>query len=393
MVSFKLMLLVLTGQLVYGSSKNQVDHYKALSIAATRFSQKLYQHVALNTPNIVYSPISIHAILTMTSLGAKGKTKHEILRTLGIKSSENVSSLYSEFYEGIKSLRSADIILANAMFSKPVGKIKSSFSEEVKTKFCAITESFDVLASEGPEEEINNYIAEAKKNKIEDASPQAGTSLDLVNIIIFRGTWAHQFGKAKKRPFFKQGNNKSKKPFKTEMLSGKMRILYESDEPNQFDVAQLAYKGGRFGLYIALPQKVDGIASLEKHLSDPHNINRLFANLTAIDAEVKIPKFKTETTLDLIKPLKELGIVKAFGPGAEFPRITSDKAHISRVKHQVRFDVSETGTIAEVDLESIKEPKKDSTKPKVRFVADHPFLYFLRDKETGLILLQGTFSG
>ncbi|XP_059168246.1 serpin I2-like [Physella acuta] len=179
------------------------------------------------------------------------------------------------------------------------------------------------------------------------------------------------------------------------MISGNMFINYKKDEPNQFEVGEIPYAGGRFSMYIALPLTDDGIASLEKYLSDPHNVNCLFMDLKIYYAEVKIPKFTTETTLDLMKPLKELGIAKAFGPGAEFPRITSGTTHISQVIHKVRFDVTQTGTTAaaETTEETNKGPALTTTEADIQFVADHPFLYFLRDRETGLILFQGKFSG
>lgn len=68
------------------------------------------------------------------------------------------------------------------------------------------------------------------------------------------------------------------------MMNDERTIKIKRDNANGVDVAELPFKGGRFSLYIALPQKVDGITDLGKlrrlkgggglmcTLSQPHDI-------------------------------------------------------------------------------------------------------------------------
>ena len=52
------------------------------------------------------------------------------------------------------------------------------------------------------------------------------------------------------------------------------------------------------------------------------------------------------------------------------------------------IEVEEEGTTAAAGSAVIKSRK--SRRPRVtQFIADHPFLFFLRDLETGMLLFQG----
>ncbi|XP_059168245.1 serpin B4-like [Physella acuta] len=389
MVGFVLIILALAGKLVNGNENQQQNDLSALT---SEFFQRLYQKVSLNTSNIVYSPFSIHSVLTLASLGAKGKTNKEISKTLGIKS--KVYTLYKSLFNEYKSIEQAILNTFNAIFVKPEIKIIPKFTKKAETNFCALIKNLDLSAPEGPEKAINDYIAEATKNTIESPLPQGtispDTSMLLVNTIFFNGTWENKIREAKNRKFLEHGKTAKMIP----MMVETMDIQYKFDKTNEVDVAELPFEGKRFALYIALPRKVDGIASLEQSLSVPNQTDQLFTGLSEETVFVKIPKFTTETTLDLKQPLIELGMVEAFGPGADFSSLTSGgNIFISEVIHKARIEICETGvtaagaTVLKIDFRSKRIPAD------VKFEADHPFLYFLKDKQSGIILFQGKFSG
>ena len=52
------------------------------------------------------------------------------------------------------------------------------------------------------------------------------------------------------------------------------------------------------------------------------------------------------------------------------------------------IEVDEEGTVAAAATAIIVETESFSP-PRVKFIADHPFLFFLRDLQTGLLLFQG----
>ncbi|XP_059149623.1 intracellular coagulation inhibitor 2-like, partial [Physella acuta] len=80
MKSLTVLIIAIAGQLVSG------DQLKTLAAATSDFSQRLYQKVALDTPNVVYSPYSIHSAMSMALLGAREETAKEMETTLGVTS-------------------------------------------------------------------------------------------------------------------------------------------------------------------------------------------------------------------------------------------------------------------------------------------------------------------
>ncbi|XP_055863186.1 leukocyte elastase inhibitor-like [Biomphalaria glabrata] len=386
-------IVALIGQLVSADQQQQL----ALSSASSDFSQRLYQNVALNEHSIVYSPYSIHSALTMTSLGARGDTETEMKNTLGITSLGNsVHTIYKELIEQINSVTDVELNTANAIFVKPNFQIVPKFTQDTTDYYSAQTANIDLSANGGPEKPINDYIANKTENIIQNVL-QPGTIDDdtvmlLINTIFFNGTWEATFDKHQTR-----NQDFNQLPYvvkQVEMMTDDRNVNIKRDDVNKVDIAELPFKGGRFSFYIALPQAIDGITDLEQLLARPERVKQLFTGLSSVRVQLSIPKFKTETTLSLNTPLKDMGIRKAFiSKVADFSGITSAKIFISQVLHKAVIEVMETGTVAAAATVVVLVTESAQLPPTESFIADHPFVYFLRDNQTGQILFQGKFSG
>uniref|UniRef100_A0A2C9L6N4 Serpin domain-containing protein n=1 Tax=Biomphalaria glabrata TaxID=6526 RepID=A0A2C9L6N4_BIOGL len=316
-------IVAVIGHLVSADQQQQL----ALSSASSDFSQRLYQKVALDKPSIVYSPYSIHSALTMTSLGARGDTETEMKNTLGITSLGNsVHTIYKELIEQINSVTDVELNTANAIFVKPNLQIVPKFTQDTTDYYSAQTANIDLSANGGPEKPINDYIANKTENIIQNVL-QPGTIDDdtvmlLINTIFFNGTWEAAFDEHQTR-------NQDFNPLpyavkQVEMMTDDRNVNIKRDDVNKVDIAELPFKGGRFSFYIALPQAIDGITDLEQLLARPEKVKQLFTGLSSVRVQLSIPKFKTETTLSLNTPLKDMGIRKAFiSKVADFSGITS----------------------------------------------------------------------
>ena len=106
--------------------------------------------------------------------------------------------------------------------------------------------------------------------------------------------------------------------------------------------------------------------------------------------DLMLPKLELRTSYELGPPLQRLGMGIAFGNGADFSNITTaERLAIDSVVHKTFLRVDEKGTEAAaataVEIVAVSAPPP----PRVRFHADHPFLFMLRDRETGAILFFG----
>ncbi|XP_055861299.1 leukocyte elastase inhibitor-like [Biomphalaria glabrata] len=359
---FLLMTLVVLGQLVSADQKQQL----ALSSALSNFSQRLYQKVSVDMPNVVYSPYSIHSALNMVSLGARGDTATEIKNTLGIASLGNsVHETYKELIKQMNSVTDVEMTTTNALFLKPYIQHGPDFIPDSMGYYSAHIASIQFPHLAGPEKLINGYIAARTKNKINNLL-RPGTQ----ELLSFSTD-------------------------SVEMMTDDRNVNIKRDDVSKVDVAELPFKGGRFSLYIALPRAVNGITDLEQLLVQPDQADQLFTGLTSVGARLVIPKFKTETMLNLNTPLKEMGITQAFNPSsANFSGITPARIFISEVLQKVLIEVEEIGAV--VSAAAAMKVMRLSSGPlhlKENFIADHSFVYFLRDNQTGQILLQGKFTG
>jgi serpin B len=114
------------------------------------------------------------------------------------------------------------------------------------------------------------------------------------------------------------------------------------------------------------------------------------------DLHLFMPRFSIETRADLIPALKALGMTDAFDvasadfAGIHVPETDADLLYVAKVIHQANIAVDENGTVAAaatmvgIDVGGGPGPVKTIT-----LRLDRPFLFFLRDLDTGAVLFMG----
>uniref|UniRef100_A0A3P9NU78 Serpin B6 n=1 Tax=Poecilia reticulata TaxID=8081 RepID=A0A3P9NU78_POERE len=102
---------------------------------------------------------------------------------------------------------------------------------------------------------------------------------------------------------------------------------------------------------------------------------------------VKLPRFKLEEKYDLNKVLSSMGMVDAFDETkCDFSGMSSNKGlFLSQVSHKAFVEVNEEGTEAAAATGNLVADSVSF------FTADHPFLFFIRNRITKTILFAGRF--
>ena len=95
---------------------------------------------------------------------------------------------------------------------------------------------------------------------------------------------------------------------------------------------------------------------------------------------------------DLQPPLTALGMVDAFDPAKADLTGLSDSAtardlHVTAAVHKAFVEVNEEGTEAAAAT-GVAVGAASFTTPR-KFRADHPFIFLIRDQETGAVLFLG----
>ena len=163
-------------------------------------------------------------------------------------------------------------------------------------------------------------------------------------------------------------------------------LPYYKDEDVQ--AIMLPYKEGRLSMMIILPAAVEGWELISPVL-DYERLKRMESHFETKEVHISLPKFSTELKTNLSKELTSMGMDKAFGMGADFSGMNGKKdLFIDEVIHKAFIEVSENGTEAAAATAAVISLKSALREPEI-FKADHPFLYLIRDQQTGSIIFMG----
>jgi len=218
------------------------------------------------------------------------------------------------------------------------------------------------------------------------------TRLVLVNAIYLKATWLHQFPEANTRK--ESFHPESSGPVPVSMMHMTERLAYHRG--SEFQAVLLPYKGGPLAMAIVLP---DGPLS-QFPVADLGGVAGLLRDLLAerpdCQVDLRMPKFRAESSFRLDDTLRSLGVERAFDAGlADFSGITEDQdLYVSAVVHKAFIDVDEFGTEAAAATAviirtraAIRPPAKQAV-----FTADRPFLFAIVDTASGDPLFLGHFA-
>jgi len=376
------------------TGKEMKEELKMESVAISNngFAIDLYKH--LGDGNIFFSPYSISSALAMTYAGAKGNTAAQMSQALHFKSiGEGLHRGYSEITRILNQKGEKgdfELSVANALWAQKDYKFLDSFLKITRESYGAEVNRVDfVTQTEEARKTINDWVSRKTKEKIKDLIASgmltSQTRLVLVNAIYFLGNWQSQFDeKATEEGEFHIDKGKT---VSVPMMHKDSRFKYGENDKAQ--MLELPYKGGEISLVVILPKRIDGLNDLEKDLS-VESLNAWFSTMVDEQVSVALPKFKLTSQFRLDSALKRLGMVDAFEPeAADFSGMTGKRdLFISAVIHKAFVDVNERGTEAAAATAVTMMLTAMPEHPR-RFVADHPFIFLIKENATGCILFMG----
>ena len=152
---------------------------------------------------------------------------------------------------------------------------------------------------------------------------------------------------------------------------------------------ELPYRGDALSMLVLLPDAQDGLGSLEGQLTAEH-LDQWLGAATRRDVLVSLPRFTVDSRFGLAETLAAMGMPLAFEENrADFSGMNG--AHdlsISAVVHAARVEVDERGTEAAAATGVMARTLSVIFEPAT-FRADHPFLFAIRDRRSGVILFLG----
>jgi serpin B len=416
---------------------------KALTEAYNASGQQLFKKFADSRGNIVFSPYSIGTAMAMALSGARGETATEMTKVLkhrlqgaeidaanaGViailngydRSSEQPSCPDTMRWSGqqcesspaadgrcpfmarragercvadpINRAPSAQLRVANALIQgKQRDLVAKDYVALLADKYAA-----EVLQGVGVNE-VNDWVKRKTEGKIDKIIDQLPDVI-LLNAIYFKARWESTFSKelTQDKPFSLSRSRKVSAPMmaKTGHFSVVSRQSYRA--------IRLPYDVNELGMVIVLPNEVDGVARIGDRI-DAQELSNLLAVLRATPTKLvalELPRFKAAFEIDNLAALfRQAGMTRAFDrQKADFSGITGQPAlnvpfWIDQIRHRAFIEVMEDGTeAAAVTAIAMKASSIPQRLPEPEpFHVDHPFLFYIVDNATGVVLFQGRIT-
>ncbi|XP_054841818.1 glutamic acid-rich protein-like [Eublepharis macularius] len=312
---------------------------------------------------------------------------------------ENPEGVHTAFSKILKRLNrpSTNYVLSTA--NKLYGDYAVAFIQ--KFLYCALklylteVEGVDFhCASEEVRRLLNLWVEIQSHGKIKDLLPKDSldclTELLLVNTLYFKGLWEVEFKKelTEEAPFFVDS-----KAFHTVQLMHTRgtfntgTVLLNNVE---VQVLEIPYKNHESSLFILLPTDESSQTLLQLEDALTHEDLLDWSNDLKLEVvEVAIPKFSMEKTIEADKYLN-LSNLNDAGKADFSGATTTHGVALSQLVHDTFFEIDEEGG----EEPATKDPQVSRRQRcgPVPFIADHPFLYYVRHNCTKSILVFGRFS-
>jgi serine protease inhibitor len=363
-----------------------------VATSSNDFSFALFQQVAKTDPgnNSFISPLSASMSLGMAMNGAAGPTL-DAMRTALRLDSGDVGQLNAAYQGLITGLRGLDptttFQIANAVWYRNTFSFKQPFLDTTKKYFDAQVQGLDFSNVPASLSTINGWVSSNTGGRIptilDDIKPDE--VMFLINAIYFKGTWQYKFDPKATAPssFRAADGTVQTVPFmnRPENMKPKFRV----GGTQQLAIAELPYGDGAFAMDIVMAgfgqnASIDSIAAQWNSTTWA----TLLASLQDTDEAFAMPKFTFTYDRMLTNDLSALGMGVAFTDQANFSGMSAQPLKLSFVKQKAFVTVDETGTTAGastvtgVTVTALRE-----------FRVDHPFIFVIRERQTGTILFMG----
>ena len=349
----------------------------------------------------VLSPLSVTFALGLLNNGAAGLTQQEIVNVLGFGLLSSSDS-NTEATDGINMFcrkmlteapaldKETSVLLSNAIFLN-IDEPRCLLPEfvDIATKYYDATTQMSNFNDGKTMDAINQWASDHTNGMIpqifnEETFPTDVASY-LLNAVYFKGCWTKEFNpdETREEPF---GELKEMLP----MMHQNGTFGYAEDGICQ--MLRMYYGNGAYCMTVMLPNKDKTVDDVVKTLSTKRwdNLRRMSAK----EVDVKMPRFDTDTHVNLVDVMKTLGMKRAFDKDlAEIPYYCNIPQYITNMFQSARLKLDEKGTEAAA-VTVIETSDKAVMPDKVReFHADRPFVYIISEQSSGTIFFIGQYTG
>jgi len=353
---------------------------------------------ATGDSNLVYSPYSITQALATTSAGAKGETLAGIEQALAFKLQQDrlfpalnrLDLQLAEKTNFATNTKLPALTIANALWAQQGYSLQPAYLDTLAVNFGAAVNLLDFIkVPDASRLSINSWVEQQTQQKIKNLlgpnDVSSNTRVVLTNAIWFKSDWATVFTaeKTSNQNFTDRKGNIRSLPF----MSQDIRLPYAQGK--NYQAVELPYVDNKLSMMLIMPEagKFDGfIQSL-----DSNTVSEISSAMKEQYVALSLPKFNFSSAATLADVLGKLGMSAAFDASkADFSGMTGNRdLSVSAIVHKAFISVDEKGTEAAAATGVAVGVTSIIGDAPIKVTLDRPFLFMIRDRQTGLIIFIG----
>jgi len=357
------------------------DGTEAVMAAQTKLAWELIERLSKEgSADSTISPAGLASAFAILAKGADAKMKAAIATALGFETGDPAKSLValSKARTALSAnsgemLQSADRIIIEPESAPPphlaarLKKLGVEFTAEDLSKPEAVAR-------------IDEWVKKTTQGAIPEilGEPLDKASFAVLDALHFKGTWKDQFDPQKTSQTAFQSADGSNGDVAMMHLAKGSHVYRTNDK---FMGIDLPFSNERFSLTVITtmekPAQVAEFAEVKDWLSG--------AGFEERKGDLAMPRFKLSARSDLLPALDAFGLAK----GRHSPTALAGFGQgtvLSRVLQRAIIEVDEEGATAAAATAIVGRRSVDDS---LHMVVDKPFIFALRDHESGLILVAG----
>jgi serine protease inhibitor len=333
--------------------------------------------------------------------------------------------------------------MVSRLLHRPQLRVQSNIQRLVSRLYGPNTvQSLDFSQPDRAQRWINDLVAQTTEGHLTRflaTAPSTSTALMALNALHFRSDWRYGFDSQDTEAqgeFHLSSGRRVRQP----TMVGTFSVAFGRSAALQATAIELPYRpAARLSMFFVLPDKLDGLFPMIQALN-ASTFCQLIAQMRKQPSgvQVRLPRFTIDSQHPLQTVLSSMGCRSLFsagecdlsplfaatsslsspaagnnGPprashstdsdhGASDPLVNQltptvgsshwfGPLHVSEFVHRVRLRVDEQGSVASAATATMVDRIGLFSGPY--FEADHPFVFLLMDKQSGLVLFAGVFAG
>jgi serpin B len=339
--------------------------------------------------NVVVSPASLAAILSLVDLGGNNVMHSAIHRSLGFKHAPRRKTLQdlAALRNGVSGMirqsgKDGPLVLANLVAFDRVTKPKQLAMYALSGAGADVL--VDNLGDAKVIDRINGWVKAKTHNLIPEIIGEAPETLGLVavNALYFKDKWQIPFepSHTQSAPF----QTTSGKAADVQMMHSRV-AQFRFRQDDRFIAAELGYAHENFKLIVVTTKSAPGpaqdFAAVAGWLDGK--------GFEAQKGEIAMPKLTLSASKELLPPLDNFGLAAARSSPNPLEGFSDAPLEIARIFQKIELRVNEEGTEGAAAT-AVMTTRGIAIEPEhVSMVVDKPFVFALRDEKAGLILFMG----